>query len=531
MKHGSRNPRKKQQRRSEPDQKSVLGHEIYQRAVEAAPNAMVIADAKRKIALVNVRTEQLFGYLREELIGKEIESLVPECFRAKHPGHVHGFFQDPKARSMGAGRDLFGLRKDGTEIPIEIGLSSMETSEGLFTLASIIDITERKRAEESLRRLAAVVTDSNDAITLQDLEGKISAWNRGAEKMYGYTESEAQAMNIQETIPEAKRQEALEFMKRAQEEVPSFETQRLTKDGRTLDVWLTVTKLVDGAGKSVGIATTERDITERKRAIERLVEEKKNLERVNLELDSFVYTASHDLRAPLRAMSSYATFLEEDCKGQLDEKREKYLVQIRKGADRMNELIEDLLTLSRLSRIQNPYEEVKIRELLDSVLDRIEFDLKEMKVDLRIQDEMPTVYCDRIKIGEVFLNLINNAIKFSSKTPHETPRLEIGWRDQSESYEFYVKDNGIGIDPEYHEKIFGIFEKLHLREEYEGTGIGLSIVKRIVEDHSGRVWVESGVGKGAAFYFAIPKDLRKRQKKKLGQILLEEGLITEQKRS
>lgn len=364
---------------------------------------------------------------------------------------------------------------------------------------------DRTRDEAWLRRMATVVLDSNDAITIQDLDGKISEWNRGAEKMYGYTEAEARAMNIQETIPEAKRSEASDFMARVlNEEVTSFETQRLTKDGRTLDVWLTVTKLVDEAGKPVGIATTERDITERTRAVERLAEEKKNLEKVNLELDSFVYTASHDLRAPLRAIASFACFLEEDNRHQLNDAGRDHVAEIRKGIGRMTRLIDDLLTLSKMSRLKNPYELVDMNGLVETARKRIEFDLRGTHTTILIQPHLATLACDRIKMEEVFVNVLSNAVKFSSKTSR-TPTIEVRCQETEHEYEFHIADNGIGIEPRFHAQIFGLFKRLHTQEEYEGTGAGLSIVKRIIEDHNGRIWVESALGAGAQFIFTIPK--------------------------
>ncbi|MFH1867414.1 MAG: ATP-binding protein [Candidatus Omnitrophota bacterium] len=243
-----------------------------------------------------------------------------------------------------------------------------------------------------------------------------------------------------------------------------------------------------------------------------LEEQKKLLEKANKELDSFVYTASHDLRAPLRGISSFANFLEEDYKNKLDDEGKDYLREIREGAGRMNSLIEDLLTLSRISRIENPYENVNMRELIDSVIKRIEFDIKNNKVELIIQEKLPTIYCDRIKISEVILNLVNNAIKFSSKNKKEKPRVEIGYIDDRDSHEFFVKDNGIGIDPKYHSQVFGIFKRLHTTKEYEGTGAGLSIVKRVIDDHEGKIWIESEAGKGAVFNFTIPKHLKKEEK-------------------
>ena len=248
---------------------------------------------------------------------------------------------------------------------------------------------------------------------------------------------------------------------------------------------------------------------------------------MNLELDSFVYTASHDLKAPLRAVSSFATFLEEDYKDKLDDKGRDHLNEIRKGADRMNGLIDDLLTLSRISRIQNPYEDVDINQLIQPVIERLKYDIEKFQVDLVIPKDLPVVHCGRVKIAEAFVNLIGNAVKFSSKNTQAHPKVEVGYRASDKDHEFYVRDNGIGIDPQYHEQIFDIFKRLHTTEEYEGTGTGLSIVKRVINDHGGKIWLESKLGKGATFYFTIPKELEKR--KKLGEILVDDKLITAEK--
>jgi len=253
-------------------------------------------------------------------------------------------------------------------------------------------------------------------------------------------------------------------------------------------------------------------------------EQKRLLEEANRELDNFVYTVSHDLRAPLRGIDGLADILEQDYAGKFDHQGKDYLTKIRKGAVRMKQLIDDLLTLSRISRIKNPYEDVDMNELVNSIISRIEFDIKQHKVELNIASNLPVMYCDRIKMQEVLLNLISNAIKFSSKNKDINPRVEVGYNDRNEAHEFYVKDNGIGIDKKYHEEIFGIYKRLHTQEEYEGTGAGLSIVKRIIDDHKGNIWIDSEPSKGAAFFFTIPK--APPEKKKLGEILLEEGRIS-----
>jgi signal transduction histidine kinase len=259
--------------------------------------------------------------------------------------------------------------------------------------------------------------------------------------------------------------------------------------------------------------TLEEEIRQRRVAETKFDEQKRFLEKANAELDSFVYTASHDLRAPLRAIASFAAFLKEDCGAQLDARGQDHLEEIRKGALRMNQLIDDLLTLSRISRVRNPFAPASVGDMVRDVLERIRFDVQSAGARIVAAPDLPVILCDRVKLTEVFLNLITNAVKFSSKnavengmTPSgEAPQVEIGWKDRGDRWEFWVKDNGIGIEPKYHDQIFGIFKRLHPSESYEGTGVGLSIVKRVVDDHGGRVWVESEAGKGSVFRVILPK--------------------------
>lgn len=238
-----------------------------------------------------------------------------------------------------------------------------------------------------------------------------------------------------------------------------------------------------------------------------LEEQHRLLEAANQELDNFTHTVSHDLQAPLRGVASFATFLEEDYKDKLDGDGKEYLKEIREGAARMSGLIKDLLTLSRISRIKNPFEETDIGALVEGVRKRIEFDINKHKVDLRIAKDLPVIVCDRIKLTEVFLNLINNAVKFSSKQ-EKRPVVEVGYFGEDHAHRFFVKDNGIGIDPKYHDQIFGIFKRLHTADEYEGSGAGLGIVKKVIDDHKGKIWIESQVGAGTTFFFTIPRDLK-----------------------
>jgi len=233
---------------------------------------------------------------------------------------------------------------------------------------------------------------------------------------------------------------------------------------------------------------------------------KKDLEKVNKELDNFVGTVSHDIRSPLTGISGYSTILEKQYAEQLDKRAQRCISGIVKGTQRVNDMIVDLLQLTKITRVRNPYEKVNMDNLVDSIIDRLDFKINEHNVKIRIQDNLPVVFCDRIKIGEVFHNLITNAIKFTSKLEHQ-PVIEIGCKEKKESFEFYVKDNGIGIAKEDQELVFGIFKRLESARDYEGTGAGLSIVKGIVDEHNGEIWIDSVVGQYTCFYFTISKEL------------------------
>ena len=340
--------------------------------VEASPNAMLMVDTSRRIVLVNRKIEELFGYSREELLGQELEQLLPERLRGGHAEHVRGFFAEPKARAMGAGRELFGLCKDGSEVPIEIGLSPLDTPDGLFTLASIIDITARKRTEDDLRRS-------------------------------------------------------------------------------------------------------------------------------NADLEQFAYIASHDLQEPLRMVASYTELLGDRYKGKLDEKADKYIFYAVDGAKRMQRLVSDLLAYSRVGSQGKPMVRVSSATTLKSTLAVLGVQIRATQAEIRVEP-LPEVIADEVQLGQLFQNLLGNALKFKGEAP---PLIEIGAKRLHNRWLFSVKDNGIGLDLQYTERIFQMFQRLHERGKYEGSGIGLAIVKRIVERHGGKIWLESQPGVGTTFFFTL----------------------------
>jgi PAS domain S-box-containing protein len=367
------------------------------------------------------------------------------------------------------------------------------------------DVTDRKRAEAEVRRLAAAARDSNDAVTVEDSDGHILAWNRGAERMYGWSEAEALGMDIRDLIPDGDHDGISAQMARMREgqAVPSFETQRLTKDGRILDIWLTLTVLKDEAGRPVGTATTERDITERKQTEREREELVAELAARNRELEHFTYTVSHDLKSPLITIKGFAGLLAKGIADGNAEEIESDLGRIKKAADRMHQMLDELLELSRVGRLVNPPQEVPLSGLAREALELVATRIGKSGAAVSIPPDLPVVCGDRPRLLSVVQNLLDNAAKFLGNQPE--PRIEVGARQDGDETLCWVRDNGIGIDPRYHERIFGLFEKLN-SDSKEGTGIGLAIAKRIVEAHGGRIRVESeGEGRGATFYFSIPR--------------------------
>ena len=346
---------------------------LFRLVVESSPNGVVMVDRRGVIVLVNRETERLFGYTRDELVGQSVERLVPGRFRHSHPEMRQGFFANPQTRAIGAGRDLFGVHKDGSEIPVEIGLNPIEAEEGFFVLASVIDIGPRQQAEAELRR-------SNE------------------------------------------------------------------------------------------------------------------------ELERFAYVASHDLQEPLRTVSSYVQLLSRRYRDRLDADAVDFIDFAVGGVRRMQQLIEDLLAFSRVGTRGAPLVPVGMQSVYETTLASLGAALDESNATVTA-DPLPTVVADAGQLAQLLTNLLGNALKFRGDQP---PRVHVSAQRTGRMWTISVQDNGIGIAPEYFERIFVIFQRLHAREEYPGTGVGLAICKRIIERHGGRIWVESTPSHGARFSFTLP---------------------------
>jgi PAS domain S-box-containing protein len=473
----------------------------FQAAVESAPNAMVMINDKGQIVLINAQGEKLFGYAREELLGKSIELLVPERFRGAHPNYRKDFFHEPRSRAMGAGRDLFGRCKDGSEIPVEIGLNPIQTDEGKFVLAAIVDISERKRAEERFR---VAVEAAPNAMVMINPEGSIILVNAQTEKLFGYSREELLGTTIEMLVPERFRQQHPAYRKdffacpRSRAMGAGRDLYGLKKDGAEIPVEIGLNPFTTEEGTFVLAAIV--DITERKRAEEALKKTAEDLARSNTELQQFAYVASHDLQEPLRAVAGCVDLLRQRYEGRFEGPADQLMEHAVDGAMRMQTLISDLLAYSRLDTRGGSFQLFDSGNAFQAALSNLQVSIEERNAQIT-HDPLPTVFADETQLTQLFQNLIGNALKFHGERPltvHTSVERRVN------EWVFSVSDNGIGIEPDYYDRIFQIFQRLHTQREYPGTGIGLAVCKKIVDRHGGRMWVKSAPGVGSTFYFTLP---------------------------
>jgi PAS domain S-box-containing protein len=472
--------------------------------VENIPHMVFVKDAARlSFVRFNRAGEELLGMSRAELIGKNDYDFFPK--------EEADFFQ-AKDRETLANR----VRVDIGEEPIETrrGPRVLRTvkvpilDEGgtpLYLLGISEDITERKAGEVATARLAAIVEDSEDAILSHDLTGTITSWNRSAARMFGWSAEEAVGKSIG-MLRDTSRTEAeaeLDDRIAAGERLSNVEVRRLRKDGRSIDVAVSTSPLYDSSGKRIGVSTIARDVSELKRVHRELVGAKERAEAANRELEGFSYSVAHDLRAPLRSIDGFSRALLEDYGGTLDEKGQKYVRIVRESAELMGHLIDDILTLSRVTRSEIRREKVDLSAMARATCDRLASTSPSRTVDVEVEGGL-TALGDARLLEVLFENLLGNAWKFTSKK--ERAHIEVGAVREASEPAFFVRDDGAGFDMQYADKLFGVFQRLHTASEFEGTGIGLATVQRIVHRHGGRVWAEGRFGRGATFYFTLGEE-------------------------
>jgi PAS domain S-box-containing protein len=597
--------------------------------IDSAMDAILTIDEAHCIVLFNRAAEKMFACNAREVFGQPLNRFIPERFRAAHVQHMQRFSQTGvTSRAMGAMNQLWGRRSDGTEFPIEASISQTEATGKKFFTVILRDITERKQAEARNLLMATIVDSSRDAIVSKDLSGKILTWNKGAEQVYGYTESEIVGKSVELIVPADQLDEVNHAMHEVAEGrvVKRDETARIRKDGTLLTVSLILSPMKNSEGQIIGISSIAHDITEHKRdeqalreltqaldlapvlvrdindrivmwnrgsenfygysksealgeishallrtqfpeplpriqerlrrdnswegelihrqkdgsevvvssqwalfrdaqgnplqvvetntditarkiaerelsdlnlKLEQRVEERtSDLLASNKELEAFTYSVSHDLRAPLRHIVGFSKMLDESCGDSLSAEGKHYLQRIADGTHRMGMLVDDLLNLTRIGRQALKLQVVDLDSIVKDIMADLALDTAGRNIEWRI-GSLPHVKGDPALLKVVFQNLLANAVKYTRTRAKAV--IEIGAGQDS----LYIRDNGVGFDMKYADKLFGVFQRLHRAEDFEGTGVGLATVQRIVQKHGGHIWAEAETDKGATFYMTL----------------------------
>jgi PAS domain S-box-containing protein len=480
----------------------------YRGLLEAAPDAMVVVNQSGKIVLLNARAENEFGYRRDELLGQQVRTIIPEGFAERLIADGTRSAAEALAQQIGTGIELIGSRKNGSKFPIEIMLSPLENAEGTLVTAAIRDISVRKAAEKHLgqmeSRYRGLLEAAPDAMVVVNKIGEIVLLNARAENEFGYRRDELLGQQVRTIIPEGFAERLIADALRSAEDAlaqqigTGIELNGRRKNGSEFPIEIMLSPLESAEGLLVTAAV--RDISVRKTAEANLLNKVEELNRSNVELGQFAYIASHDLQEPLRMVASYTQLLSRRYKGKLDSDADEFIAFAVDGAGRMQRLIQDLLAFSRVGTKGSELIGTSSEEALQQALINLRETIRESGA-MVTHDPMPAVLADDMQLIQLFQNLIGNAIKYQNPG---VPRVHISAAMNGEKkWIFSVKDNGLGIDPQYFDKIFGMFQRLHKRDEFAGTGIGLAICKKIVERHGGSISVESQPGQGSTFRFSL----------------------------
>ena len=475
--------------------------------VESSDDAIIGQDLDGLVVSWNQAAERIYGYGAREMIGRSILILEPPG----RPDETTLILRRLKTGERIGHYETRRRRKDGALIDVSLTMSPIRDPVGRIVGACSIgrDITRAKAAQQRALHLAAIVESSADAVIGKDLDGIVTSWNQGAERIYGYSARDILGRSIIRLAMPDRLDEIPKMLERlkAGEQIQSYETRRRRKDGAVVDISLSVSPIKDPEGRIVGASAIERDITLAKRAEqalqkahEELRERTEQLARSNTELERFAYVASHDLQEPARTVASFCELLQRRCGELLDDKALEWIGFAVDGARRMQRLIADLLEYSRAQTRTRSFEPTDCAAVVDEALGNLRASIEEARAQVT-QDALPSVTADAAQLVQVFQNLIGNAIKFHGVEP---PRVHVSAERSAGEWIFSVRDNGVGIEPQHRDQIFEVFRRLHPQGKYPGTGIGLAICKRVVERHRGHIWVESTPGRGSVFYFSIP---------------------------
>ncbi len=512
-------------------------HEIQARksaVLDSALDCIITIDHQGKIVELNAAVERTFGYSRDELLGKEMaELIIPERYRAAHYKGLAHYLTSGEGPVLGKRIELAAIRRDGTEFPVELGIVAIEREGRPLFTGTLRDITQRKEAEQALRRTLgfneAIMMNMGEGLYTVDAEGLVTFMNPAAERLFGWTLDELRGKKMHD-VTHYKHPDGTPF---PAEECAGFQVLRkgktltnhedvfIRKDGTFFDVVYSSSPIREGSSIT-GLVVVFRDETERKRAQEALRQAQEELLHQNEklehtvqertaklretigELESYSYSISHDMRAPLRAMQAYAEVLLNEHREHLDPTAQRYLDRIVASSNRLDKLIVDVLSYSRISRAEVDLERIDLDRLLDDIVNEYPA-LRAAEVELC--NPLGSVTGAEALLTQAISNLMTNAAKFAK--PGETARIKV-WSEESvlsgkPAVKLFIQDNGIGIAQRDQQRIFDIFVRLHGEKEYEGTGIGLSIVKKAIERMGGQIGVTSEPDHGSTFWIQLPK--------------------------
>ncbi len=475
----------------------------FRLVVEASPNGMLMVDEDGTILLVNQQVEQLFGYERAELIGQPVEMLVPQRMRSHHAGDRAKFFTHSESRAMGKGRDLYGVRKDGQEFPLEIGLNPVRTPDGLRVLASIVDIGARKRAEQALQKerdfIDAVLETAGALVVVLDREGQILRFNRTCEETTGYSSEEVMGRHVWDLfiIPDEVASVKAVFERlRGGEPRSDYENYWRGKDGFLRRISWSNTVIVDSSGKVDYVVSSGLDITD----FQSIQEQLRKTERI-AELGTLASGMAHEIGTPMNVILGRAEYLLQRT---ADEGMKKGLATIITQIERITKVMNQLLVFAR--RKPPDRQVVDLGEIVEDSLEMFQERMthNRITVEKAIEANLPSIHADRDQLVQVLINLVTNSL-------HAMPeggRLRLSLDRENSHVRLGVSDTGHGIPEEMRSKIFEPF--FTTKDFGKGTGLGLTVVKGIVEEHGGTITAESVVDQGTTFWIRLPLDRAER---------------------
>ncbi|MFD2245386.1 sensor histidine kinase [Pontibacter ruber] len=495
------------------DEKSLL-----QAIIETALDGIITIDRYGIIETVNPAAAKIFGYSPEEMIGNNVNMLMPEPDHSLHDTYIHNYHRTGVGQIIGKGREVLGKKKDGTVFPFMLGVSEATVQGKQIFTGLVHDISELKKTEAALResesQINSIIQTAVDGIITIDMRGIIEMVNPSAAKLFGYTEDELLGQKINLLMPEPDRSLHDNYMHHYHETGEKRiigigrEVTGLKKDGTIFPLFLSISEVL--LAKRKVYTGFIHDITQQKLSEERLRRYAAELERSNRELQDFAYVSSHDLQEPLRKIQAFGDRLKTKEYEHLSEQGKDYVDRMLNAASRMQNLINDLLEFSRVTSKSKPFVKVDLNNILKEVLSDLEIMIEKTGAEIK-HSELPVIDAEPTQMRQLFQNLISNAIKFRKENEkpvinifakHLQLKAHLTGTPGDELIELHFEDNGIGFDEKYLDRIFNIFQRLE-GQKYEGSGIGLAICRKIAIRHGGDITARSQTGIGTRFIVTL----------------------------